>query len=237
MDWCLKDKEENGKKITPLQTLGVKMLCDMPNAEQRKRFEIYAVPRIKAAKEGKENKEFRDKWLNMTFEKWVEDNKDRYFEGDVKERLPKELCNAPTGFFAPPLAFRGKIIAFSEILPEELRDEAYKDMTPQEMLDYADRLEGWAEGYEANNKELLQKYKENEDKIKAYYSDTEHSFLLDEEDKEKLKEEMLNKYGKALIDFIEELGQEKFYDYYYLRQAIAWLRFWGEKGHGLHAWY
>jgi hypothetical protein len=49
------------------------------------------------------------------------------------------------GIAAPVHSYRGKMVACLDILPPDVAERAYEDMTSEQMLEYADTLNGWAE--------------------------------------------------------------------------------------------
>lgn len=50
-----------------------------------------------------------------------------------------------TGIAAPAYSYRGKMVACLDILPPDVAEQAYEDMTSEQMLEYADTLTRWAE--------------------------------------------------------------------------------------------
>lgn len=97
------------------------------------------------------------------------------YEEDEGKYLPPPAANlpptSPGSIFAGRLSWRGKRLQYVDGLDEDLLGRAFQDFTPEEALEYANRLEA------------------------------------DKPDDEDVKE------------------------------AVVYLRFWGEKGHGIHAWY
>lgn len=73
-------------------------------------------------------------WQKVSLEKFLDENGDK-FDCDA--------CPAKSeisGIFCRPCEFRGTIIGYMDFL-NSLADEAYEDKSPEEMLDYARRLE------------------------------------------------------------------------------------------------
>jgi len=194
-------------EICPEESVGMKRLKELSVALQRKAFEEYAVPRIKDAKEG--HKDFNDHWKDMTFERWVKETADSFLDRDMPE-LMKDMPRAfgPFQYLAGWMSFRGKCVGYCELIPSDLQDEAYTDMEPEQMLDYAIRLEQHAKKWEKENPELFSQSERFRDEHEGWSKENE-----------------------------SELNDSGYFDYKILREAITWLRFWAEKGHGMWAWY
>lgn len=83
----------------------------------------------------------------LYFDEWVE----KYGDAECGEEWSCDGCSLLealkgekmiTGIMAKSCDFRGRIVANHSLLSQELRAEAYQaERTPEEMLDYADRLE------------------------------------------------------------------------------------------------
>jgi hypothetical protein len=240
LDWCLKKKEKDGIEVCPEETVGMKRLKQLSDDEQRKAFKTYAVPRIKDARKSKGHKGFISHWKDMAFERWTKEYAEAFLEWDMPE-IMKDMPRTfgPFQAMAGWMSFRGKCVGFCELIPSDIREEAYRDMEPHQMLDYADRLEHHATQWEKNNAELLLAADKNNEKISAWKSDNDWTFLISMHDKQKAKHEerMLEKYGNEFICLLKSLNDAQYSDYSILKDAITWLRFWGERGHGMHAWY
>ncbi|MDI6814831.1 MAG: hypothetical protein QMC90_01935 [Dehalococcoidales bacterium] len=73
-------------------------------------------------------------WQKVSLDKFLSEN---------AEKFDCDACPAKSeilGIFCRPCEFRGKIIGHMDFLGS-LADEAYEDKSPEEMLDYARRLE------------------------------------------------------------------------------------------------
>ena len=109
--------------ISPYETISCPKTSD--SEETKKYFLDLIYPYLK--KEGK------------TFEEIYESNKNNY----IVELSPC-FNDLPTGtacVLASKLDFRGQIIGRSDLIDDDLREEAYEPHSPIEMLDYANRLE------------------------------------------------------------------------------------------------
>ena len=225
-------------EMCPEESVGMRRLKKMSDDEKRKAFEIYAVPRIKDAQKGEGHKGFIEYWKDMTFEKWATENADAFLEHDK----PKEMEGLPRTFgafqsFAGWMSFRGKCIGYCDLLTEDLQNEAYNDIEPEEMLDYARRLEAYSKQWEKDNPEIFKKIEQDKEKVAEWNKDNEGLFLMNEEQREKHMKQMKDKYGNEFIGFRDCLKDSNYSDYEILVDAILWLRFWAEKGHSMHAWY
>jgi hypothetical protein len=74
------------------------------------------------------------RWQKVTLDEFLKDNAEKY---DC-EACP--VKSEVSGVFCRPCEFRGKIIGYMEFL-DGLAEEAYEDKSPEQMLDYARRLE------------------------------------------------------------------------------------------------
>jgi hypothetical protein len=156
-----------------------------------KAFDVIGCPMIGRDKEAdnwirqqmKEAQEHRDWPQNKdfigTFEDVVKTHKGQYITDLAKE---KGGLGAVLGMMCSRVDFRGKVVGYCEYIPEDLQERAYRDQTPEEMLEYANELESAINMQQA-------------------------------------------------LDHMPEEERE------YIDAAIRWLRFWGEKGFGFHAWY
>ena len=61
--------------------------------------------------------------------------------------------------------------------------------------------------------------------------------IMDEKKEEEFKADLKKRYGNEFFGFLATVSESNYYDYRNLCDAIMWLRFWGEKGHGMNAWY
>ena len=196
-------------EICPEESAGMRRLKELGVAKQKKAFEEYAVPRIKDAKEGKGHEGFNDHWKDIKFKRWVNENAESFLDWDMP-KIMKDMPRTfgPFQYLAGWMSFRGKCIGYCEIIPSDLQNEAYTDMEPEQMLDYAIRLEQYAKKWEKDNPELFSKSEKLRDMHEGWAKDHE-----------------------------SELNDARYFDYKVLKDAVAWLRFWAKKGHGMWAWY
>lgn len=75
-----------------------------------------------------------DHWRKVSLEDFLKENAGKYDCGTCPAK--SEI----SGIFCRPCEFRGKIVGHMDFL-DSLADEAYEDKSPEEMLDYARRLE------------------------------------------------------------------------------------------------
>lgn len=129
------NKQLEQVSLSPYDTIESPKTLD--SEETRKYFEDNIYPCL--SKEGK------------TLEDILELNKDVYIV-----ELSKEYGNIPTGtasFFASKLDFRGQIIGRSDLIDDDLREEAYEDHNSIEMLEYADKLDLCLKKFDSNTNE------------------------------------------------------------------------------------
>lgn len=96
---------------------------------------------------------YYEHWKNMTHAALMEEERDKW---DC-ERCPllQELRGADSrssmflGITVSSCDFRGKQISADDVLDEELRERAYQDQSPDEMLEFADVLEAELESQKA----------------------------------------------------------------------------------------
>lgn len=84
------------------------------------------------------DKDYAKAWLDSTREDCLSRSMGRYVVELAK--VTKGVAEY-TGIACSSLDFRGKMIGYVDGLDQELSSEAYDDHTPDECLDYADRLE------------------------------------------------------------------------------------------------
>lgn len=228
-----------GLEIVPEETVGMKRLKELNAEERQKAFEKYAVPRIKDAKKGNGHEGFNNHWKDMTFERWVKENLDTFLDWDMPE-IMKDMPRViePFSSLAGWMSFRGKCVGYCELIPSHLKEEAYTDKTPEQMLHYANRLEKYAKDWEKDNAEILGQVHKYEDKLQEWRKDNDWTVTIgmDDKKKEAHQKNMKKKYGDEFTRFREVLNESGYYDYKILIDAITWLRFWAERGHGMWAW-
>lgn len=227
-------------QICPEETVGMRRLKELSLDEQKKAFEEYAVPRIRDAKAGKGHDSFNKYWKDMTFGKWLEKHANNFLEHEIPgimKDLPRTF--GPFQSLAGWMSFRGKCIGNSEMIPSNLRNEAYSDMNPEQMIEYAAHLEIFTKEWEQKHSEILSQLENYKEQLNSWNKDNDWMVLIgkNEEQMKEHKQKMKAKYGNEFIGFKEVLNDTSYGDYKILKDAITWLRFWSERGHGMWAWY
>lgn len=140
-----------------------------------------------------------------TLESWLTANRSKYVPDLAKNR---EGLGRITGMLTGPESFRGKVIGYAEkIIGQELAEQAYQDMDPEEMKSYADALEQKVRDWRDENETAIDYYM---DKIGGCVNDGPY------EDPEM----------RDLLDSAWDC-----------ENAVIWLRFWAGHGFSMHAWY
>lgn len=145
MEKLLREKAPAWKK--PCSVVGAPKMKDRPTfeADIREYVEKRKADAEEEAKNKHPNRGYIDYWRSRTVEAEMEDAADKW---DCENcPLLKELQGADsTGSFflgvtVSSCDFRGKVIGQDDVIAIDLQEEAYNEMEPNEMLDYADRLE------------------------------------------------------------------------------------------------
>lgn len=146
---------------------------------------------------------------------------------------------AISGYFS----FRGKVIGGSPLLNDELREEAYHDMNPEQMLNYAARLEKCGiktfrqrmenlhlplgmMGIPSNVRDIHFRAKEVGERVSK-----KREIAVEKAGMKGSVDAMFRQFYEPSED--EELWEELDI----VLDGAAWLRFWAEKGHAMWAWY
>ena len=113
-----------------------------------------------------------------TLEEILEQNKDMYIV-----ELSSEFNNFPTGtasFLTYKLDFRGQIIGRSDLIDDELREEAYEDHNSNQMLKYADKLEACLQKFDRNQTDEESELTDIADAIKwlRFWGSKSHGFRV-----------------------------------------------------------
>lgn len=122
----------------------------------------------------------------------------------------QEGLGSVTGLLAEETSFRGKLVGYcQDIIGDKLSSEAYTDMSSERMMSYADDIENAA--------------KRSANKLPEEYKQTALGILS----------------GELLHS---ERGDEYADDHFMLNyvtifMACKWLRYWGNKGFSMWAWY
>ena len=142
-------------------------------------------------------------------------------------------------FTAPAhaLMFRGKAIGFSLLLQEHLQNEAFQDMDPRQMADYAERLERAAIENAIYTFPFLRPILNNGDDAREWANQMREEFERRMEEADYHFDEFqgyINEAGEKIEENpIERLAVQV----RVILDAARWLRFWADLGHGMYAWY
>lgn len=206
--------------ISPMEYLGAKPLdLDVPETVEAFR-EVYESHRAAIRSGVGDHKEYVDHWS-------------RPFEEVAKEHVGNLLLNTipddamiahnkgnPFAALSGYGSFRGKRVQYCDLLPESLKDKAFTDMEPAEMLAYADELEQYF------SQEIYDQYLPKQQRLVALSKDSWINFTpKDPADAEEV----------AALQ--RELDDSPFYDHRTLFEAIHWLRFWANAGFSMWPWY
>lgn len=163
--------------------------------------------------------------------------------GEYASDLMEYDLSTVTGIVAGPVSFRGKVVGWSDLLPEGLRNDAYRDMEPDEMVEYAYHIER-AAMTEAERRLV---------------GDGSYLALLDAETArgwvdatlEAMRERAvaggfehndwsgwLRKGADGKMESFKTTDLEDLaWQLKYVLDAANWLRFWADKGHSLYSWF
>lgn len=151
---------------------------------------------------------------------------------------------------AGAFSFRGKAIQYSDLLSPELQNESFADMDPVQMADYAGRIEqeGGANFAYRLGRLVSQLHKDGlplppvpdfDDRIVV----RQFCELVREKRTERMQDQGFdpegwpfdtNAAGEAFKwRPLEELTEQLLT----VMDGARWLRFWGDLGHSMHAWY
>jgi hypothetical protein len=154
-----------------------------------------------------------------------------------------------TGVMGGNTSFRGKIIGCCEFLDERLKEEAYEDhICGTDVLDYKRRLQkdlfSWIRGYALDPKIRKRTtdddiYAEQVNLRKMPDEDIETILRQAERERErkfKVVDQISASGAKAVSSDLSQI-QTAVAIMLYEIDALLWLDFWGNKGHGFWAWY
>lgn len=123
-------------------------------------------------------------------------------------------------------SFRGKLVNRNQLLPRELRGEAFEDMAPPQMADYAERMEKAALTSAAHQC------------IDAGMQPPEELFKGPDEAREWIERRRWEREEAAGSEsFDRNAIEELAHDLRVVLDAARWLRFWADLGHAMWAWY
>jgi len=254
LDWCLKRRARPGFEeefirleaedsdgwteaekqhweevsVDPYETLGVPRI-GIDEAATKHFLEVIVPSHRENARENTSaNDKYRQHWA-QTDDVLLAEHTGAYATDLTDYDLSTFQVMTPFTSLAGAFSFRGKAIGYSTLLPESLQNEAYTDMTPPEMADYAARIERAAiaaSGCPTTNPgdarewvdETLAEMRERA--IAQGFVDDDWAGLV--KDGEEFKPEPREELALRLQPVLD---------------AARWLRFWADLGHSMHAWY
>ncbi len=169
---------------------------------------------------------------------------------DEYENISTITAWGPFRAMAGAFSFRGKAVGYCELLNEDLQNEAYGDMDPPAMADYASRIERVAlssavmklteAGFPGSSlladplvaREWMEgTMKASDERAKdAGYVDDEFFGWLKPDDKGKT--DGFSKRSQWEHNPVEILS----FELRVVLDGARWLRFWADLGHSMHAW-
>lgn len=161
LDWMLQRKIKTGHEEEAARLMGLK---DGGEAERDRLdelsvnpFDVLGCPRVGIDVEATEylrslyqahpDRFFRvivkepegtEERRSLLWSEVLEDNHGRHVPDLAKH---PDGIGSVVGMAAPECSFRGKMVAYMDIISEDLRSQAFQDMGPAQMLEYADDLE------------------------------------------------------------------------------------------------
>jgi hypothetical protein len=124
--------------ISPMQTVGA------PQIGSSEKADAWARKYYNGISEGGGKEALLEKY--PTVEDYILANQGLYV-AELAEK--QEGLIGPSGICVGMESFRGKCLSFVDWLDDSLKNEAYEDHTPSELLDYGGRLQEAAESFEA----------------------------------------------------------------------------------------
>jgi len=207
----------------PCSIVGAPLMKDLPDFRERA-FTYLHERRIQAEKQLTADPRFRnqsyiDHWRNKTLEQQMADDAEKFCCDECPLLKALHGADSQDSFFlgvtVASCDFRSKRIGADGDLGE-LADEAYRDHDPDEMLDYADRLEVKLE-------ELRAAGKLKKDPYKQYVKEIEEDPFT-----KIMNQTMLSK---------EEYDQTLHWREQNIRDAVHWLRTCASYGASMEASY
>tara|TARA_B100000131_G_scaffold221323_1_gene212853 strand:- start:39188 stop:39952 length:765 start_codon:yes stop_codon:yes gene_type:complete len=123
--------------VTPMDTLGA------PQIGMSKEADEWAREHYKEVASSPGGEALRAKY--PTVEDYIMDSQGKYVS-ELATR--KEGMVGPSGICVGPESFRGKVLGYIDWLDEALVSEAWEDHSPEDLLDYGERLLEAAESFE-----------------------------------------------------------------------------------------
>ena len=221
--------------VSPEETLGCPRI-GIDEAATRHFLEVILPSHRRAAESRPDGDAYKEHW-NQPDDVLLAEAMGAYATDLMEYKL-----STVTGIIGGATSFRGKIIGYSELLPEDLRNEAYGDMDPEQMADYADRIE--REAIVETERRLLEAgcptLSLDAEIARAWGQDvidaaTERARATGFEYEEWLGWCRKGANGKR-ESFEYTLPEETAWALKHVLDAARWLRFWAEKGHSMYAW-
>jgi hypothetical protein len=140
-----------------------------------------------------------------------------------------------TGIVAGGVSFRGKVVSYSPLLDDELKEEAYSDMEPAEMIRYAGRIQ--REALAASYRRLsIMAFKNGADGAREWCEEVQKA-TADRLEAEGYEKTAFIGYMKDGVSAEYTADEELAGNLLCVLDAARWLRFWAGLGHSMHAWY
>lgn len=143
LDWCLKSTKAG---VVPLEMLGAER-CNPDNPEHLKicrRIIKSHVDNFNDALWHEHSNEYYKEYWSRSEAEIFEDMKGSILVDTVDTERFKDVLPAlgsPFSSMSGVETYRGKRVQYCELIPQDLREEAFSDMSNEEMADYANRLE------------------------------------------------------------------------------------------------
>lgn len=183
-----------------------------------------------------------DHW-KKPLEELVEEHRGEYVPDLIDYDKSTFTAFGPFRSLAGYCSFRGKAVAYNKLLPKDLRDEAYTSMSPDQMRDYASRIEKAAlNTFKELHPEVEDPREELKVKFQEYLNQKKKLLVEYEEISENVSDEDVWGVPVFLSEHSEEIEKKLawFDDWMLLKivlDAAEWLRFWADKGHAMEPWY
>ena len=120
------------------------------------------------------------------------------------------------GMLGAPCDFRGKVISNLDMLPQDEQEEAYNPKSPEEMLEYADRIEGYLERKKEEDEIKVERYEDYCEWYDGNMNKMKKEADISEENIEKVLGKKLDKE-----EFEQEYVPEEVFA---IETAVHWLR-------------
>jgi hypothetical protein len=229
--------------VTPYETVGMKKLKDLHHTQKSAAYTKYKLPIIKNTLLGiRPSWEDQDEYIGMTLEKYLDEYGDRYIYDSAPTEIRRAACIEgrfccmynPMDFYAGLLEEKDNLI---------VRDKSYMDpgtrKSPEDMINFAEELDKSIQRWEQDNTKLMKIIAPNKKQLLEFERDTHWSWSHYFVPSEYAHHERLvqQKHGQKFIQLFEHLEETAYPYYRSVEDAIKWLRFWGNRGHGHKMFY